>query len=91
MSSPTRRHFTQAARAAALESRRRKREQKVQPDLPEVFVVRRAENERRFEWQIRRFGGVTLDRSSEMFDSVQAAQIAGRQALKVFASVTGRP
>lgn len=86
LKSPTRRHFTDAARAAAREARKRKAMLTEDPNRPEVFVVRGIEDERRFEWQIRTFGGVVLDCSRVRYDTIQAAQVAGRQALQTFAA-----
>ena len=81
---PTKRHFTEAARAAALATRRRNQEHKVDPNRPEVFVVRGVENERLYKWEIRRFGGVLLQDSSARFETRQAARNAGIQALEIF-------
>ena len=55
----TRRHFTEAARAAAALARQRKREHKAR--FPEehqlvMVVVRAADGAKGFAWQIRRFG-----------------------------------
>ena len=79
---PTNRHFTDAAREAAKVARRIKTEQAQDPNRPEVFVVRGTEDERRFCWQIRRFGGLVLDSSASRYDSIHAAQSAGRKALQ---------
>ena len=77
----TRRHFTEAARAAAAEARRRKREQPVAKDCPEVFAVRLAPPSVQFGWEIRRYGAIILDRSSTAYASASAAWSAGAQAL----------
>ncbi len=79
---PTKRHFTEAARAAAKEARRRKKEEKIERDLPEVFVVRPKEDCRAFRWEIRLFGGVILSRSQEDFDTVASARADGLMALE---------
>ena len=84
VSSPTKRHFTEAARAAALAARRRKQQHKVDPNRPEVFVVRGVEDARLYEWEIRRFGGILLQASSARFETRQAAQSAGALALEAF-------
>lgn len=78
---PTKRHFTDAARAAALEVRRRNRELALPKNIPEVFVVRLAAAHLSFGWEIRRFGGVVLDKSGMGYASMQEAHIAGCEAL----------
>jgi hypothetical protein len=80
------RHSTDAARVAAQEARKRKAFLAQDPNRPEVFVVRGIEDERRFEWEIRRFGGVLLGCSRARYDTIQDAQIAGRQVLQVFSA-----
>lgn len=78
---PTRRHFTPAAQAAAIEARRRKREAAAPRDTPEVFVVRLPGTHLQFRWEIRRFGAVVLDRSSADYSTVLGARSAGHRAL----------
>ena len=78
---PTKRHFTEAARLAAKEARRRKKEEKVERDLPEVFVVRKDGDQRAFRWEIRLFGGVILSRSPAEFATIASAQADGTAAL----------
>lgn len=78
---PTRRHFTAAAQAAAIEARRRKREAALPRDLPEVFVVRRPGAGLVFGWEIRRFGAVVLDAGSTDYSTMQGARSAGKSAL----------
>ncbi len=80
---PSKRHFTEAARAAALEARRRKREQALPSGIPEVFVIRRPIGGRGYGWEIRRFGGVILDRSSTHYSTMQGARFAGHSALTI--------
>ena len=77
--------FSDAARAAAIEARRRKREQAVPLGTPEVFVVRRPDACLGYGWEIRRFGAVVLDRSVTDYSTLQGARSAGEAAL------TGRP
>ena len=79
--SPSRRHFTDAARAAALEARRRKREAAIPRGTPEVFVVRLPGASLLFGWEIRRFGAVVLDRSRADYPTMRDAYVAGREAL----------
>ena len=75
------RGFTQAARLAALEQRRRRQAQKaLSPNVLEVFVTR---SDNRFRWEIRTFGAVTVEASAEAFDNPQAARDAGSAALVV--------
>ena len=75
------RHFTEAARAAAIEGRRRKREEALPRETPEVFVVRQTEESLQFGWEIRRFGAVVIDKSLTDYSTVQGARSAGELAL----------
>ena len=81
LSKPTRRHFTDAARAAALEARRRKRDSALPAGVPEVFVVRRPNAGSGYGWEVRRFGGLVLDRSLTGYSTMQGARFAGETAL----------
>ncbi len=81
LSEPTRRRFTDAARAAALEARRRKRETAIPRETPDVFVVRLPGAALQFGWEIRRFGAVVLDRSRADYATTRDAYAAGREAL----------
>lgn len=85
LSKPTGRHFTEAARAAAIEGRRRKAAEAaaVPRDMPEVYVVRLQGAHLRFEWEIRRFGAVVLDRSITSYPTMQEARSAGEAALSI--------
>lgn len=76
-----RRHFTEAARAAAIEARRRKRVNAVPLDVLRLFVVRPAQTHGVFGWEIRRFGGVVLHRSVVEYSTMAEARAAGEQAL----------
>ncbi len=80
-SRPSKRRFSEAARAAAMEARRRKREEAVPLDTPEVFVVRRPDAGLGYGWEIRRFGGVVIDREDVGYSTPGAARSAGVQAL----------
>lgn len=80
-----RRYFTDAARKASREARLRRRLVALDPNRPEVFVVRGDEDEHRFAWQIRRFGGVVLSRSHTPYHSILEAEAAGHEALKAYA------
>ena len=79
--SPHGRHFTDAARAAAKEARRRKKEARADPNRPEIFVARAGPDSRLFVWEIRRFGGVLLDRGTAPYHDAAEARSAGRRAL----------
>ena len=80
---PPRRNFTQAARDAALA---RRRELAAQPKDPlgtlGLFIVRGAERDTDFGWEIRRFGAVAVDRSPCGFRTAAAARQAGEAALR---------
>lgn len=74
-----RRRFTEAARIAAAEARKAKREGPDTFGSPELFVVKAGE--RSFTWELRRFGGVLLQRGPASFDSMALARIDGEAAL----------
>ena len=74
-----RRAFTEAARAAALASRRAKAALPKDPDRQfAVFAVRHEDAAGLFAWELRRYGGVVLARGTEAFPDAVAA---GRAAL----------
>lgn len=75
-----RRGFTQAARDAARAARLRNAELKSQTNEIDVFVVR-ADLAVAFRWEIRKFGGVVLERSIDTFPSAGVARRAGQTAL----------
>lgn len=74
-------HFTSAARQAALEARAARRAEPDRFGLPEVFVVKA--DERTFTWEIRRFGGLLLQRGAESFANQAMARADGEVALAV--------
>lgn len=78
----SRRHFTEAARRAAVLARRAKLDQPRCFGAPELYVVRHPESEHAFAWQIRRFGGVVLAMGDAGFATSSAAREAGRRALE---------
>lgn len=78
---PTRRYFTSAARAAAAEAIRRKKENAIPKDRPSVFVVRVPPTNKDYGWEIRRYGNIVLRRSAETFATLSEARIAGDIAL----------
>lgn len=77
----SRRYFSEATRAAAVEGRRRKREAAPSMDTPDVFVVRLSGAVLQFGWEIRRFGAVVLDKSCANYSTTGDAYEAGREAL----------
>lgn len=81
----TRRHFTEAARAAAVVARRRKYETAVPRETPAVYVVRLAGANLQFGWEIRRFGALVLDKSSAEYPTTQDALSAGEAVLNGWA------
>ena len=81
LSNANRRRFTDAARAAALEARRRKREQALPRGIPEVFVVRGPAVSLGYGWEIRRFGRAVLDRSPTTYSPMPWPPSAGHSAL----------
>ncbi len=80
-SAPSRHRFTAAARAAAMEARRRRQENSLPKDTPEVFAVRLPLAGMTFGWEIRRFGSVVLARGAETFETAAEARVAGEAAL----------
>lgn len=78
-----RRHFTQAARDAALA---RRREIAAMPKDPagalDLFIVRGADRINDFGWEIRRFGAIAVARSDRGYPSAAAAREAGELALQ---------
>lgn len=76
---PKGRVFTEAARMAALAARQAKREQPDRFGLPELFIV--SAGAHAFTWELRRFGGVVLQRGSETFASLMLARTDGEAAL----------
>ncbi len=73
------RRISEAARAAAIASRRRKAENAPPLTTPAAFVTRLSDG--RFGWEIRRFGGLVLFRSSESYPSLMEARSAGERVL----------
>ena len=69
-------YFTPAARLAATAARKRRFEDRGPLDQPQIFVVRSAPEESRYRWEIRKFGGILLERSLDVYDSQAAARRA---------------
>lgn len=68
-----------AARAAAAEVREARRADPYAFGRPELFVV--AAGHRAFAWELRRFGGVILERGLERYSDMVAARADGERAL----------
>lgn len=75
------RHFTDAARAAGLEARRRKAKPPALKGVPEVFAVHLPSAAKTFSWEIRRFGSLVLERGIDRFATVGEARVAGEAAM----------
>lgn len=75
------RSFTSAARQAALEARAAKRAEPALFGIPQVFVVKAGD--RAFTWELRRFGGLLLQRGAESFAAQATARADGEVALAV--------
>jgi hypothetical protein len=73
------RYFTEKARVALAEARRRAKETPVLRETVEVFVTRISGSS--YGWEIRQFGGVELERAQETFSTPAEAQAAGGRAL----------
>lgn len=76
-----RRHFSAAAREAALLARAAKRALPDRFGEPDVFIVRN-EPDRAFTWELRRFGGIVLQRGEASFPTAALAKAAGAAALR---------
>ena len=84
--------FTEAARAAAAQKRRERAAQKAETkgDL-EVFVLRSEDAPGQYGWEIRQFGGVVVDRSSQSFPSLMQARADGLDMLDRLPAPPVRP
>ncbi len=75
--------FTEAARAAAAITRRDKAGLAAQNfNVPSVYVLRAAEPGEGYQWEIRKFGGVPLERSASCYESIVLAREEGAKALE---------
>ncbi|WP_237477098.1 hypothetical protein [Lichenibacterium dinghuense] len=75
-----RRYFTEAARIAAQAARAAKAASA--PDtfgLPELFII--SAGAQTYTWELRRFGGLVLQRGAEPFPSQALARADGEAAL----------
>ena len=84
-----RRHFTEAARIAAAAGRAAKRAAPDRFGEPEVFITKAGD--KTFAWELRRFGGVLLQRGDVEHSNRAAAEAAGAEALKVMQQTPGLP
>ena len=77
-----RRHFTQAARDAALARRRELAAQPKDPaDQPRLFVTRGTRGGNDFGWEIRRFGALLVARAERGYATADEARDAGEGAI----------
>ena len=78
-SNQTGRGFTEAARRAAALAKAAKRAEPDRFGAPELFIVKAGE--RAFTWELRRFGGIVLQRTSKAFATAADARASGVEAL----------
>ncbi len=83
------RWFTEAARLAAAEARRLKRERPDDFGVPKLFIVR--DGEHGFTWELRRFGGVALQRGPKTFPDATSARADGEEALAALLAAADLP
>lgn len=76
----TNRHFTEAARAAALAKRREKASLPKDKMAGEVFAVRLPSPSLQFGWETRRYGCIVLNQSSCGYETIADALAAGKLA-----------
>ncbi|RYC28875.1 hypothetical protein D3273_26950 [Lichenibacterium minor] len=74
---------------AALAARAAKRAEPDTFGLPELFVVKAGDQ--RFTWELRRFGGVVLQRGAEPFPNQALARAAGEAALAALRASSDLP
>ena len=74
-------YFTAAARQAAQDARAAKRAEPDRFGAPQVFIVKAGD--RAFSWELRRFGGLLLQRGAKSFASQALARADGELALAV--------
>ena len=82
------RHMMEATRKARLALAAKR----AQPDTfgaPEVFAV--IVGGKAFTWELRRFGGIVLQRSAEVFSDAASAREAGERALTAVLATPGLP
>ena len=81
--------FTDAAREAATAARKAKAALPDTFGLPEMFVVKAGDQS--FTWELRRFGGVLLERGASAFASQALARVDGEAALAILSASPGLP
>lgn len=72
--------FSPEARRAAIEARQRRFVARDPSGAPQIFVVRLA-GPQWFGWEIRKFGGLVVNRSEACFETQMLAREAGERAL----------
>ena len=82
-------HFTDAAREAAIAARRAKAAEPDTFGMPELFIVKAGDHG--FTWELRRFGGVMLQRGAEAFASQALARVDGEAALSALRAMPNQP
>lgn len=75
----SKRHFTEAARRASIIARAAKRAEPDRFGEPELYIMRAGD--KAFTWELRRFGGVVLQRGEGTFATRAEAEAAGADAL----------
>ena len=76
--------FTPAAREAARLARQARLALRAQAGEHDVFVTRSTVLPMRYHWEIRKFGGVVVKTSLDVFASAAAARRAGEGLLQQF-------
>ena len=75
------RHFTEAARAAAIKARAAKWAESDCFGKPDLFVVRAPSGDMSFTWEIRRYGGIVVSKGRDSYPMMALAKAAGLHAL----------
>lgn len=86
----TRRHFTEAARAAAQAKRQDLARHPRDKHAPELFVVRPTPTSTAYGWETRRYGSLVLTRSPAHYETVAGARAAGELANPSLSSTPAR-
>ena len=81
--------FTSAALEAAAKARAAKRETPDRFGVPELFIVKA--DDHAFTWELRRFGGLLLQRGSDSFASQALARAGGEMALAALCAMPDQP
>ena len=75
------RHFTEAARTAAIKARAAKWAESDRFGKPDLFVVRAPSGDMSFTWEIRRYGGLVILKGRDSYSTMPLAKAAGLHAL----------